>query len=90
MPRPAGGSTGWRRASAPPSARRWPACSAALCWIGGSARQWADELSGAVLEHGASGFMPFSPQGGTPDALSLARWAREIVPAVREAIGCVR
>jgi alkanesulfonate monooxygenase SsuD/methylene tetrahydromethanopterin reductase-like flavin-dependent oxidoreductase (luciferase family) len=55
-------------------------------WIGGSAGQWADELTGAVLEHGASGFMLFSPQGGTPDAVSLARWATEIVPAVREAI----
>jgi alkanesulfonate monooxygenase SsuD/methylene tetrahydromethanopterin reductase-like flavin-dependent oxidoreductase (luciferase family) len=55
-------------------------------WIGGSADQWAEELTGAVLEHGAAGFMLFSPQGGTPDTVSLARWAREIVPAVREAI----
>jgi alkanesulfonate monooxygenase SsuD/methylene tetrahydromethanopterin reductase-like flavin-dependent oxidoreductase (luciferase family) len=55
-------------------------------WIGGSADQWAEELSGAVLEHGAAGFMLFSPQGGTPDTDSLARWAREVVPAVREAI----
>jgi hypothetical protein len=31
--------------------------------------------------------MLFSPQGGTPDNLSLTRWTREIVPAVREAIG---
>jgi alkanesulfonate monooxygenase SsuD/methylene tetrahydromethanopterin reductase-like flavin-dependent oxidoreductase (luciferase family) len=56
-------------------------------WIGGSAGQWAEELTGAVLEHGAAGFMLFSPRGGTPDIVSLARWAREIVPAVREAIG---
>ena len=55
-------------------------------WVGGSAEQWADELTGAVLEHGASGFMLFSPSGGTPDAGSLARWAGEIVPAVREAV----
>jgi hypothetical protein len=55
--------------------------------IGGSAGQWAQELTGAVLEHGASGFMLFSPEGGGPDAVSLGRWAREIVPAVREAIG---
>ena len=55
-------------------------------WIGGSASQWAEELTGAVLEHGASGFTLFSPQGGTPDVTSLSRWAREIVPAVREAI----
>jgi alkanesulfonate monooxygenase SsuD/methylene tetrahydromethanopterin reductase-like flavin-dependent oxidoreductase (luciferase family) len=56
-------------------------------WIGGSVGQWADELTGAVLEHGASGFMLFSPPGGTPDTRSLARWTKEIVPAVREAIG---
>jgi alkanesulfonate monooxygenase SsuD/methylene tetrahydromethanopterin reductase-like flavin-dependent oxidoreductase (luciferase family) len=56
-------------------------------WIGGSVSQWAQELTGAVLEHGASGFMLFSPQGGTPDITSLSRWARDIVPAVRAAIG---
>ena len=55
-------------------------------WIGGSAGQWVEELTGAVLEHGASGFMLFSPEGGTPDLVSLGRWANEIVPAVREAI----
>ena len=55
-------------------------------WIGGSAGQWVEELTGAVLEHGASGFMLFSPAGGTPDLVSLGRWAGEIVPAVREAI----
>ena len=56
-------------------------------WMGGSARQWAEELTGAVLEHGAGGFVLFPPQGGTPDVISLGRWAQEIVPAVREAIG---
>lgn len=55
-------------------------------WIGGSADQWVEELTGAVLEHGASGFMLFSPSGGTPDATSVARWAAEIVPAIREAV----
>lgn len=55
-------------------------------WIGGSAGQWVDELTAAVLEHGASGFMLFSPGGGTTDIVSLGRWASEIVPAVREAI----
>jgi hypothetical protein len=54
-------------------------------WIGGSAGQWADELTSAVLAHGAAGFVLFSPEGGTPDAASLARWGGEIVPAVREA-----
>lgn len=55
-------------------------------WVGGSVAQWAGELTGAVLEHGAAGFMLFSPRGGTPDLDSLARWGREIVPAVREAV----
>lgn len=55
-------------------------------WVGGSTEQWVEELTGAVLEHGAAGFMLFSPSGGTPDATSLARWGREIVPAVREAV----
>jgi alkanesulfonate monooxygenase SsuD/methylene tetrahydromethanopterin reductase-like flavin-dependent oxidoreductase (luciferase family) len=54
-------------------------------WVGGSVDQWAEELTGAVLEHGASGFMLFSPEGGTPDAVSVGRWANEIVPTVREA-----
>jgi alkanesulfonate monooxygenase SsuD/methylene tetrahydromethanopterin reductase-like flavin-dependent oxidoreductase (luciferase family) len=54
-------------------------------WIGGSAIQWAEELTRAVLDHGAAGFMLFSPSGGIPDTESLARWAREIAPAVREA-----
>ena len=55
-------------------------------WIGGSAGQWVEELTGAVLEHGASGFMLFSAGDGAPDLTILARWAQEIVPAVREAI----
>jgi alkanesulfonate monooxygenase SsuD/methylene tetrahydromethanopterin reductase-like flavin-dependent oxidoreductase (luciferase family) len=55
-------------------------------WIGGSAGQWTEELAGAVLEHGAAGFMLFSPGGGTPDIVSLSRWAKEIVPAIREMI----
>ncbi|MFI7130928.1 LLM class flavin-dependent oxidoreductase [Nonomuraea sp. NPDC050153] len=55
-------------------------------WIGGSAGQWAEELTGAVLEHGASGFMLFSPDHGSPDLVTLGRWAQEIAPAVREAL----
>ncbi len=54
-------------------------------WIGGSAHQWIEELTGAVLDHGASGFMLFAPTGGTPDTTHLERWANEIAPAVREA-----
>jgi alkanesulfonate monooxygenase SsuD/methylene tetrahydromethanopterin reductase-like flavin-dependent oxidoreductase (luciferase family) len=55
-------------------------------WIGGSVRQWVEELTAAVLEHRASGFV-YRSTDGTPAAEALARWAREIVPAVREAIG---
>jgi alkanesulfonate monooxygenase SsuD/methylene tetrahydromethanopterin reductase-like flavin-dependent oxidoreductase (luciferase family) len=55
-------------------------------WIGGAPEQWVEELTGSVLEHGASGFMLFSPSGGTPDADSVRRWAGEIAPAVREAV----
>lgn len=55
-------------------------------WIGGSVDQWVDELTGAVLEHKASGFTLFSPDGGTQDIVSIGRWAAEIAPAVREAV----
>ncbi|MEV6159608.1 LLM class flavin-dependent oxidoreductase [Nonomuraea sp. NPDC052129] len=55
-------------------------------WVGGSVEQWVEELTGAVLEHGASGFMLFSANHAGPDPLILSRWAREVVPAVREAI----
>jgi alkanesulfonate monooxygenase SsuD/methylene tetrahydromethanopterin reductase-like flavin-dependent oxidoreductase (luciferase family) len=55
-------------------------------WVGGSAGQWVEELTGAVLEHGAAGFVLFSPGGGTQDLRSLGRWAAEIAPAVREAV----
>ncbi|MEU4447036.1 LLM class flavin-dependent oxidoreductase [Actinosynnema sp. NPDC050801] len=55
-------------------------------WVGGDTGQWVEELTSAVLDHGASGFTLFSPEGGTPDATSLGRWAGEVVPAVREAV----
>ncbi|NJP91933.1 LLM class flavin-dependent oxidoreductase [Nonomuraea sp. FMUSA5-5] len=55
-------------------------------WIGGSVGQWIEELTEAVLEHQASGFILFSADHGAVDPTTLARWAREIVPAVREAI----
>lgn len=55
-------------------------------WIGGSVGQWVEELTGAVLEHGASGFTLFAADHGAPDLVSLSRWAREIAPAVREAV----
>jgi alkanesulfonate monooxygenase SsuD/methylene tetrahydromethanopterin reductase-like flavin-dependent oxidoreductase (luciferase family) len=55
-------------------------------WVGGSVDQWVEELTGAVLDHGASGFTLFSAGGGTADLASLGRWASEIAPAVREAV----
>ncbi|MEQ4715533.1 LLM class flavin-dependent oxidoreductase [Nonomuraea sp. B19D2] len=55
-------------------------------WLGGSVDQWVEELTGAVLEHGASGFTLFSTGHGAVDLTVLARWAQEIVPSVREAI----
>jgi len=55
-------------------------------WIGGSVRQWVDELTAAVLEHRAGGFI-YRSTDDTPATEALARWAREIAPAVREAIG---
>ncbi|WP_240778041.1 hypothetical protein [Nonomuraea basaltis] len=55
-------------------------------WTGGSVGQWVEELTGTVLELGASGFILFSASGGTQDGVSLGRWATEIVSSVREAI----
>ncbi|MBU3060704.1 LLM class flavin-dependent oxidoreductase [Nocardia sp. NEAU-G5] len=55
-------------------------------WIGGSVRQWIDELTDAVVHHDAAGFVLFAPGGAEPDPDTLSRWAEEIVPAVREAI----
>ena len=40
-------------------------------WIGGSVRQWADELTAAVLEYHAAGFIYRSPDD-TPEAEALA------------------
>jgi alkanesulfonate monooxygenase SsuD/methylene tetrahydromethanopterin reductase-like flavin-dependent oxidoreductase (luciferase family) len=55
-------------------------------WVGGSVGQWVEELSGAVLAHGASGFILFPPGDAVHEEVSLGRWAGEIVPAVREVI----
>jgi len=54
-------------------------------WIGGSPEQWVEELTDAVINHGAAGFTLF-PTG--PDAydVQLAKWAQEIAPAVRAAV----
>ncbi|UJW32986.1 LLM class flavin-dependent oxidoreductase [Saccharothrix sp. AJ9571] len=55
-------------------------------WLGGSPEQWVEELTGAVVDHGAAGFILFDPAtGGPADPVTLGRWAEEIAPAVREA-----
>jgi len=54
-------------------------------WIGGSAGQWAEELTSAVLEHGASGFI-YRTTDDTPATEAARRFAAEIVPAVRAAV----
>jgi hypothetical protein len=54
-------------------------------WIGGSVRQWVDELTSAVLEHHAAGSI-YRNTDDIPADEALARWATEVVPAVRAAI----
>jgi alkanesulfonate monooxygenase SsuD/methylene tetrahydromethanopterin reductase-like flavin-dependent oxidoreductase (luciferase family) len=54
-------------------------------WAGGSAGQWAEELTSAVVEHGADGFFYREELEHTSDK-ALRRWAEEIVPAVRDAV----
>jgi alkanesulfonate monooxygenase SsuD/methylene tetrahydromethanopterin reductase-like flavin-dependent oxidoreductase (luciferase family) len=54
-------------------------------WLGGSVEQWVDELTTAIIDHGATGFILF-PLGSAPVDVTLGRWAQEIAPAVREAV----
>jgi hypothetical protein len=54
-------------------------------WIGGSAGQWVEELTTAVLEHQAGGFV-FRSTDDSPADVALGRWAKEVVPAVRQAV----
>jgi alkanesulfonate monooxygenase SsuD/methylene tetrahydromethanopterin reductase-like flavin-dependent oxidoreductase (luciferase family) len=56
-------------------------------WIGGSVDQWVDELTTAVLEFGASGFIHHRIQDATSVDLTIGRWTQEIVPGVRQAVG---
>ena len=55
-------------------------------WIGGGVTQWVEELTFAVLEQGAAAFVYLVRPGETITDTTLNRWAREVVPAVREAI----
>ena len=55
-------------------------------WIGGGVSQWVEELTYAVLEHGAAAFIYLVPPGDSISDTTLNLWAHEVVPAVREAI----
>ena len=52
-------------------------------WVGGSADQWVDELTSAVLDYDAAGLI-YLPLGQPESAIH--RWMHEIVPGVRRAI----
>jgi alkanesulfonate monooxygenase SsuD/methylene tetrahydromethanopterin reductase-like flavin-dependent oxidoreductase (luciferase family) len=55
-------------------------------WIGGGVTQWVEELTLAVLEHGAAAFIYLVAPGDSISDTTLNLWAHEVVPAVREAI----
>jgi alkanesulfonate monooxygenase SsuD/methylene tetrahydromethanopterin reductase-like flavin-dependent oxidoreductase (luciferase family) len=55
-------------------------------WTGGGITQWVEELTFAVLEHGAAAFIYLVPPGDTISGTTLELWAHEVVPAVREAV----
>jgi alkanesulfonate monooxygenase SsuD/methylene tetrahydromethanopterin reductase-like flavin-dependent oxidoreductase (luciferase family) len=55
-------------------------------WVGGGVTQWVEELTFAVLEHGAAAFIYLVPPGDSISDTTLNLWAHEIAPAVREAI----
>ena len=55
-------------------------------WIGGGVAQWVEELTFAVLEHGAAAFNYLVPPGDSISDATLNLWAHEVVPAVREAV----
>lgn len=55
-------------------------------WIGGSTEQWVDELTAAVLDHGAAGFIYFPVEAGSAREIATSRWTLEIAPAVRDAV----
>jgi len=55
-------------------------------WIGGEVTQWVEELTFAVLEHGAGTFIYLVRPGDSISDTTLNLWAHEVVPAIREAI----
>ena len=54
-------------------------------WIGGGVTQWVEEVTFAVLDHGAAAFIYLVPPGDSISDMTLNLWAHEVVPAVREA-----
>jgi alkanesulfonate monooxygenase SsuD/methylene tetrahydromethanopterin reductase-like flavin-dependent oxidoreductase (luciferase family) len=55
-------------------------------WIGGGVKQWVEELTFAVLEHGAAAFNYLVRPGDSLNDTVVNLWAHEVAPAVREAI----
>jgi alkanesulfonate monooxygenase SsuD/methylene tetrahydromethanopterin reductase-like flavin-dependent oxidoreductase (luciferase family) len=55
-------------------------------WIGGGVAQWVEELTFAVLAHGAAAFNYLVPPGDNIGDTTLELWAHEVVPAVRDAV----
>jgi alkanesulfonate monooxygenase SsuD/methylene tetrahydromethanopterin reductase-like flavin-dependent oxidoreductase (luciferase family) len=55
-------------------------------WTGGGVAQWVEELTFAVLEHDAAAFIYLVAPGESISDGALNLWAREVVPAVREAV----
>ena len=54
-------------------------------WVGGSVDQWVEEMTNAVVEHHAAGFV-FHSADDLPVDTAVGRFAEEIVPAVRDAL----
>lgn len=55
-------------------------------WIGGAVEQWVEELTIAVRDYGAAAFIYLLPPGESISDTTLNIWAREVVPAVRDAL----
>ena len=55
-------------------------------WIGGGVKQWVEELTVAALDHGGAAFNYLARPGTSLSDEAVNLWAREIAPAVREAV----
>jgi alkanesulfonate monooxygenase SsuD/methylene tetrahydromethanopterin reductase-like flavin-dependent oxidoreductase (luciferase family) len=57
-------------------------------FVGGSARQWVDELTGAVSEHGIAGFnAAVLDENGSINLDTIARFGAEVIAPVRGTLG---